>query len=243
METSATNGIERERQKEFAVDYTPRAVVRQGLMMARTLCPQLAAIRRFLDPCAGAGVFGSVVRELWPASGVLSIAIEPRGEEEPHLRRHHDAIYLDTFQACAELPRGSEIDLIATNPKFGIWPELLPWALHRLSERGVLLLYGLSNWGHSREPSERSDIFAKYPPLYQLRVGGRVRHRVGKNDKGKPYGTDSRKYSWWLLDMSRPGTPGRHTTIDLAQLLPHELRFTAVPGTELDDEPEIEVAS
>lgn len=226
------NEMERGRQKAFAVDYTPRAVVRQGVGMARALCPQLVAIRRFLDPSAGAGVFGSVVRELWPASDVLSIAIEPRAEEGPHLRRHHDAVYLDTFQACAEVPPGSALDLIATNPKFGLWPELLTWSLGRLGERGVLLLYGLSNWGHSKEPSERADIFAKHPPLYQLRVGGRVRHRVGKNKKGKPYCTDSRKYSWWLWDKSRPGVVGRHTTIDLPQLMPHELRFTAVPGTE-----------
>lgn len=229
--TDDVNNMDRVRQKSYAVDYTPRAVVLQGVRMARTLCPQLAAIGRYCDPSAGAGVFGSVVRELWP-DYVLSVAIEPRMEESPHLRRHHDAVYLDTFQACAELGRGADFDLIATNPKFGIWPELVAWSMPRLADRGVLLLYGLSTWGHSREPSESAQTFAQYPPTYQLRIGGRVRHRVGLNDKGKPFGTDSRKYSWWVWDKGRPSTPGRHTTIDLPQLQPNELRFTAIPGTE-----------
>lgn len=230
-DTQQINSMDRERQKSYAVDYTPRPVVMQGLRMARSLCPQLSAIRRFADPSAGAGVFGSVVRELWPYQTLLSVAVEPRVEERVHLDRHHDAVYVDTFQVCAEL-EDFDADLIATNPKFGLWPELVRWAWPRLSNRGVLLLYGLSTWGHSREPSESSGTFETYPPLYQMRIGGRVRHRVGLNDKGKPFGTDSRKYSWWLWDKSRPGTVGRHTTIDLPQLNPHELRFTAIPGTE-----------
>lgn len=229
--TTQINSMERERQKSYAVDYTPRPVVLQGLRMARSLCPQLSAIRRYLDPCAGAGVFGSAVRELWPDESLLSIAVEPRAEERVHLDRHHDAVYVDTFQACAELD-GGEIDLIATNPKFGLWPELVRWAWPKLSDRGVLLLYGLSTWGHSREPSESSETFDRYPPSFQLRIGGRVRHRVGLNDKGKPFGTDARKYSWWLWDKSRTGIVGRRETIDLPQLLPNELRFTAIPGTE-----------
>lgn len=226
------NDMPRGRQKTYSVDYTPRAVVRQGLTFARELCPQLRTIRRFLDPSAGAGVFGSVARELW-TDNMLSIAIEVRAEEEPHLRRHHDVVYIDAFQACAELPVGVSLDFIATNPKFGTWHEMVLWALPRLADDGVLMLYGLSNWGHSREPSERSDIFRRYRPSYQLRVGGRVRHRIGKNAKGKPFGTDSRKYSWWIWDKASPALyDDRHVVIDLEQLLPHELRFTAIPGTE-----------
>lgn len=234
METSTVNGMERERQQAYSVDYTPRAVVMQGLRMARTLCPQLQAIRRFLDPSAGAGVFGSVIRQLYDID-VLSIAVEVRGEEEANLRRHHDAVYIDSFQACAEVPPGS-MDLIATNPKFNLWSELVPWGLSRLSERGVLLLYGRTYWGHSREGAERSDIFERFPPLFTMRVGGRVRHRVGRNSKGKPYATDCHKYSWWLWDASRPGIVGRREQLDLPQLDPHELRFTAVPGTEIDEQ-------
>lgn len=225
------NGIPAARQEIYSFDATPYAVVHQGLLAVQRICPQLN-VRRFLDPMAGAGVFGQAVRVVF-GSEVLSIGIEVRAEEHENLKRHHDVVYIDRFQACAEIPH--DLSLISTNPKFDEWPEVLPWALDRLGGDGVLALYGRTYWGHSEEGAERADLFRKHPPLYTLRVAGRVRHRVGRNAKGKPYGTDAHKYSWWVWDKSRPAQPGVRVQIDLPHLLPNELRFTAIPGTDGPD--------
>lgn len=228
------NGIPAERHAQYSFDATPCPVIFQGLTATRDVCPQLRKLRKFCDPGAGSGAFGMVARRVF-GSQILSVAIEPREEELPHLRRHYDAVYIDTMQACAEIPRGADFDLISTNPKFEIWHEVVPWALDRLAPDGVLSLYGRTYWGHSKEPAERSDLFKKYPPLITMRVGGRTRHRVGRNEDGKPFATDSHKYSWWVWDKSRPGIPGVRIQIDLPQLEPHELRFTTIPGQEPDE--------
>lgn len=230
MDRSLINGIERGRQKAYDFSPTPLPVIRQGLEQARRECPQLERIKNYLDPGAGAGAFGEVVRQLWSPRDVVSIAIEPLEEMRPHLKRHYNAIFTGYFQAFSRSEITSALDLIATNPKFELWPELVPWSLDRLADDGVLLLYGRTYWGHSEEPAERSDLFKKYPPSFSMRVAGRVRHLVGINDKGKPFGTDSHKYSWWCWDKANPGEPGRRVQIDLPQLLPNERRFTVIPG-------------
>lgn len=240
------NGIDAERHELFSFDATPLPVVAQGLLAVRELCSQLRAperpeILRFVDPMAGSGPFGQVARDVF--GNLLSVAIEAREEERANLPRHYDAVYIDRFQACAEIGRDFGAHLISTNPKFDLWPELLPWALSRLAPKlGVLALYGRTYWGHSDEGAERADLFTKYPPNYTLRVSGRVRHRVGRNEKGKPFATDSHKYSWWVWDLSKPAIPRIRVQLDLPQLLPHELRFTTIPG-QLEAADESEVAS
>jgi hypothetical protein len=131
--------------------------------------------------------------------------VEIRREERTCLKALSAEVHTMPFQDYARREIGRSFDFIGTNPPFDQWAEIARAAMLLLAPRGVLCLYGLSAWGHSDEPSEVATFFEEYPPTYQARVMGRVRHRVGNNPKtGRKYGTDSRKYSFWLWIKGEP---------------------------------------
>lgn len=200
---------EHDREREFDVVRTPIEVIRQGLAYASSLGLVDWRNASFLDPCAGDGRFAYVMvdsKSDVPAPSYVE-CVEPRSEERAALNvvsnkvttaRLQDVAIFDTGKHGA-VPREG-YGVIATNPPFKEWAEIAERCLTGLlAPGGMMVLYGLSTWGHSDEPSEAANLFLRHPPAAQLRIHGRVRHRCGRNPKtGRLYGTDSRKYSWWV---------------------------------------------
>jgi hypothetical protein len=223
---------DRERWAKHDADFTPRRVVRQGLELAERVLGQ--APGTLLDPCAGAGVFGMEAHHLW--RGCLRFGIEARAEEREHVARWYPhGFVIDRFQDAPSI--GLEPDLIATNPPFDQWPELLAWALDYVRPGGVVMFLGLVSWGCSDEPSERADVLRAFPPVLEGRIFGRIKFRTGRNpNTGKPYGTDSRKYAWWCwqrdgVRSTFEGLPTWSTTI-LPAIPRPDREWKVRPGTE-----------
>lgn len=222
-------GVEdvRERWAAFDACFTPEAVVEQGLRWLRSYIGRRSAVT-FLDPCAGAGIFGKVARGVFPA--LASLGVEPRLEEHEHVARHYDVPFLGTAQEYAKLSLRRSWSLIATNPPWGSgqavdnWGDIFDACWPLLDMGGVLALLGPSTWGHSDEVSERIDVFERVLPAYQLRIRGRIAFNGGSS-------TDNRKCSWWVWcndGVARDST----TMINLPALPVEARRWTVRPGTE-----------
>lgn len=229
-----------ERLREFEVDYTPGPVVRQGLEWALRRLHEVDYITRFsllagfpglrfLDPSAGAGVFGAQLDVLGhdPDHGTRW-AVEPRPEERANLRRHYHSVASCRFEECNDFD-GEPFDLIATNPPFSLWAQFLVRALDLVSKGGAVVLYGSIAWGQS---SEGDGVFARLPPSRCARIVGRVHHRgPGNNPKtGKPWGSDLRDMCWWMWRKDR--SPNMWLTENLPALPAEARRWTVRPGTE-----------
>lgn len=201
-----TGGVDEERLRAHSADFTPMGVVDQlyGQLLLRhaDLRPS-----RLLDPCAGAGIFGARARRLWPKAHMM--AIEPRDEEIPHLHRHYDTVAIGQAERILPaLAAGPEdrFDIIATNPAFPIFMEIVEHGHAVLHEQGYLVLMGLSTWGQSDDAYQ---FFRRFTPAEQWRVTGRIHFRGDQvNPKtGEVYQSDQRDYSWWVW---RPRLSGRH---------------------------------
>jgi hypothetical protein len=173
--------MEEARRRHYEVDRTPRPLV---AALVGALVSELdlhGLVRDFLDPSAGDGRFGEVVRELFPELRA-SVAIEPRIEERRQLRQVHTHVVSSGFDEWE--PGEQAFDLIATNPPFrrafggGTW---LPRLHTLLRPRGVLALYAKTSLGQSQRMAR---IFRTYEPILALRVVGRVDHRGnGRTDQ------------------------------------------------------------
>lgn len=219
-----------DRMREFEVDYTPGPVVRQGLEwgLASSWRHRLPGMR-FLDPSAGAGVFGQRLGALghYPSVG-MRWAVEPRAEETGNLKRHYDEVESCRFEECDDFD-GEPFDVIGTNPPFSLWAMFLERALDLVSDGGMVLFYGALAWGQS---SEGARVFSRSMPSACARVVGRVHHRgPGLNPKtGKRWVGDKRDTCWWLW---RRGLRQRAWTTENLPALPAEARrWTIRPGTE-----------
>ncbi len=112
--------------RKHQLDSTPTPVVRQlfdyidyrGLVTGKP--------RRLLDPCAGAGVFGMVAKEIFPTCERYAIelyATGARAAEVENLAHNYDRHLIgDCRTRVHDL---IEIDLLATNPAFNIAYDLL----------------------------------------------------------------------------------------------------------------------
>lgn len=211
---------ELERLREYEADYTPGPVVRQGLEWA---LQRVGMPLRFLDPSAGAGVFGQQLSAL--GHDGLRWAIEPRREERG-LGRHYQVVTISRFE---ETDFDDPFGLIATNPPFSMWPTFLTCALDLVEEGGAVLFYGSIAWGQS---GAGAPIFATHPPIRCARVVGRVIHRgPGLNPKtNKPWASDQRDTCWWLWVKGHH--PRGWTTENLPALPKEARRWTVKPGTE-----------
>ncbi len=208
------------RLDEYEVWRTPLPVARQPLACLSEQLGWVHRPARVLDPSAGCGVFGVAARERWPDAEL--VAVEPREEEQAKLHDVYDRVHVSMFDS-APLKAGS-FDLIVTNPAFSLWAQIWETSIRLLAPNGVLVLYLPSTMGHSDEPAERGDIFDFHPPLVQLRVMGRVRHRTGINpNNGKPYGADNRKHSFWVWRKQATGSSWR--TYNLPRLPRADLTY------------------
>jgi hypothetical protein len=210
---------------ELEVDYTPQAVPLQILL---GLTATLRALdlrewhpRHALCPAAGSGCWPRALRALFPNLHITGTDI--RESERANLARA-----CDLFDICDAFgdPRGP-FDVIADNTPFSAfgspdrekrvryWPAEFA-ARHMLTADGILVMYGLTQWGQGEEAAAHLRIWA---PFLCLRCGGRPQHRgVGtqrlaaipksRRVPGGPEvelrdnGGDSREYCAWAWRMS-----------------------------------------
>lgn len=235
------DGPDRVRWSEFDADFRPRAVVRQGLgalrlfdSRGRLLDAPTADPSSIWDPCAGAGVFGSVARELFPDT--LLVGSDARREELPHLEHNYHHAAIAEF-AAGYLLAPQRPAWIVTNPPWSLWPELVEsvWPMVELGT--TLALLGPIGWGASFEHAEGLETMLKRRPVAELRIPERIRFRRGINPKnGKPYGSDHRKCAWWVFKrQARPKKSAmllQWTTYVLPKMRDADYEWTVRPGTE-----------
>lgn len=234
---------DRERWADHDADFTPPAVVRQGL---QAIARELGTPTRLWDPCAGAGVFGQVARDLY-GDRIRMHATELRVEELEHLERHYDSVTigdaLEDEQSAIERVLELSPDTVATNPAWNVWTSIAEVGLANLRLGGWMALLGPVAWGSSFEPAEGLDFMVAHPPVLELRIPGRIRYRTGVNPRtGRPYGSDHRKCAWWVwlrgesaaINHARAACRTSIVAWSTAVLppLPAEaLRWTTRPGT------------
>lgn len=232
-----------DRDREHEVDRTPCAVCRQGLEFAieRAGIPSGSPL---IDIGAGGGVFGqqynaivaadasSPYRNAGDLARPSNIAIEPREEEAPNLRRHYSTTIVATFAtfAAETLPtmRRGTLDTawVACNPAFSIFQDIVRTMVPQVC---AVLLYGSIAWGCSEEGAE---LFEQFRPTACGRVRGRVHHRgPGRNPKtGEPWGADQRDVCWWLWQRGK--NPTTWATRNLPLLASVDRQWKIPPGTE-----------
>jgi hypothetical protein len=225
---------ETKRLRDHQADFTPEPVVRQLFAELATRSPHLVGKDEsdreglvFLDPAAGAGVFGKVCAEVLP--GFRRVAIEPRDEEYDNLTRHYHKVWDFTLAECSPhiLDGIGPIGLIATNPPFKHALEFVDTLAPRLGRGASMWLLALNDFGQ-RSAAGR-DAFKRYRPSYQLRIAGTVGFR------GPGVSTDSRSYSWFGWEGGRFQIPEHEHPISWeCRTLPHlparDRRWVTRPG-------------
>lgn len=236
-----------ERDREYELDRTPAAVCRQGLVwaMEQMHAEDIAVPATTIDIGAGSGVFGQQLpaamgersgeddwcERLLPQGPVHRVAIEPRVEESPHIRRHYETVSLMTFAEWMRRRTDASFSAmthawVACNPAFSIFPDIVRTCAPVCV---ATLLYGSIAWGCSEAGAE---LFEAHPPYACARVVGRVHHRgPGVNpETGKAWGADQRDNCWWL--WLKDHAPDRWTTENLPLLPFEQRRWTIPPGQE-----------
>lgn len=220
------------RAREFDFDATPRGVVREVVGYIADVYRRTDEPLRIMDPSAGAGVYGSELRRLYPSAEI--IAIEPRAEEKDGLERHYDSVFSVTFEDAAEahINHGKALkkqerevalfDIIITNPPFKHFEAFIELAHQLVNPGGLICFLGLTQWGQAAASAE---LFKRLRPWRQLRIGGRVGFRGAKGQ------TDSREYSHWLWWV--PTMEPAYTELYQLPTLPAEARkWRQRPGAE-----------
>ncbi len=234
----ADGGPDRTRWAEYEADFTPPGVVRQ--FMRHLYHDHQIAPTRILDPCAGAGVFGMVAKEVFPwldSDGNI-YAIEPRVEEQENLTHNNSVVYTQTLQKVIALVPLGEFDLIITNPPFSMFPDVVRLCRPLLvnKPKAMLCLFGLSQYGQA--DGTGAALFDQHPPALKPCIRGRVKCRTGINPKTeKPYTADAREYAWWCWSASgtTPMTVGGQSAYfgyNLPALSADDRKWTIRPGTE-----------
>jgi hypothetical protein len=221
----------------FSACFTPRAVVRQGLirllglLRLRYHLPPGNVIH-VLDVGAGGGVFGQVWRELESEGLTLPAyltALEPRESEAANLERFYDLVIVGEASGFAALDL--RVDLVIANPPWDLWGECLDAVWPTLDTGAIVAFLGPSQWGHSDEAADRADLFDRCRPIAQWRVRGRIAFTGGA---GHPT-----KCSWWLFRRGVSDAPScgpeddlSWPTLTLPPLTPAERTWRLRPGTE-----------
>jgi len=247
-------GPDHERLRKHAADFTPEPVVEQFIRY-------LARFRRppdlVLDPSCGPGVFGKVIRRVWPKA--IVVGIEPRTEEMEHaMRNNHRVLNTEYGQALSSGlldatlrdmadkigRKDASFDLVVTNPPFPLWRDFVRDSLPLLHDRGqprpgYLALLGLNGWGARSEAG--FDLFEELPPTRQSRIPGTINFRgPGINPKTKQkWASDTRDYSWWQWSMRavhRVLQQDEHRIPWASENLPRlpgaDRKWTVKPGTD-----------
>lgn len=220
-----------ERLAAYEAWFTPGPVVLQGLQWLRRNL--VRDCKRFLDPCAGAGVFAQQARRCWDADKFVSV--EARNEEETYLERHSKP-YMMTFQEFFADRRRGSFDVIAGNPPFSLFPQLQEHAIDFLRPDGALML--LAPTQSLQRGEEKVSWLREHPPSIELKISGSIGFRgPGINPKtGKPWGVDALCYSWWIWRFQhkrvRTDDTPKWITYQLDWLPSADRRWTVRPGTE-----------
>lgn len=209
-------GPDHDRLREHAADFTPEPVVEQFVR-------HIARFRRppelILDPSCGPGVFGKVMRRVWP--NALIVGIEPREEELEHAHRNYHRVLNVEYQhaitsglldatlreLAGQLGRKhARFDLVVTNPPFPLWRDFVLDSVGLLANvddphPGYLAFLGLNGWGARSE--DGFQLFEELYPTRQSRIPGTINFRgPGINPKTKKkWSADTRDYSWWQWSM------------------------------------------
>lgn len=217
--------VDDDRARAHEMDCTPTPVVEQLFAYLREYGYATDGMH-YLDPSAGAGVFGMVASRMFPSS--LRCAIEPRGEEMENITKYYGKIQCGTLQSAQEMLDGlGPFDLIATNPPFSHAVDFVRRLLPHLTKTGELWLLQLDDFG--QRSREGHDLFANWEtrPTCQLRIAG----SLGFRSDGK---TDSRSYSWWGWCREDQGKHrnGWHC-VNLPRLPAKDRKWTTIrPGEE-----------
>ncbi len=201
----------------YVRDYTPTPVVYQGMDALTTLFE--IDPRLILDPCAGSGGFGTVFRKLWPRA--TTSAVEPRKAEAWWLSQNYDrycTAHFDRHEVATP-----SFDLIAANPPFSRWIDILVASRTVLKPKGIIVLLGLTSWGSRSK--EGVTLFKADPPIAQLRITA----TVGFHGKGQ--GTDTRDYCWWIWHKELSDYVF-WPTFNLPRLEPEHRNWVVPPGRE-----------
>jgi len=247
-------GPDHDRLREHAADFTPEPVVEQFIRHLARFRPPPELV---LDPSCGPGVFGKVIRRVWPKA--IVVGIEPRTEEMEHaLRNNHRVLNTEydhaissglLFVTLRELAdkigrEDASFDLVVTNPPFPLWRDFVVDSLGVLVDMerpypGYLALLGLNGWGSRSE--DGFNLFEELYPTRQSRIPGTINFRgPGINPKTKKkWSSDSRDYSWWQWSMravARVLQQPEHRIPWACENLPRlpgdARKWTVKPGTE-----------
>lgn len=213
---------DQKRLDETETDYTAPEPVIALMQYVLRKYPHLARTPdlRFLDPSAGAGIFGQVVERLLPQAH--RTGVELRGEEDRHLRTNYNLAAVCDFeiwaadqlaerrryeQYCRETgesphPRAFRFDLIATNPPFSraFRREIDKKTRAILRRAWIETCHDLLTPGgvlvfvgltQWGQALDASDLVKAYTPARQYRYGG----RLSFEEHGQ---TDTREYSGWI---------------------------------------------
>lgn len=228
-------GPDHERLRAHGADFTPEPVVEQGIRWVKENLGPPRSLEMF-DPCAGAGVFGKVMKRVFPDARTFGCEI--REEEERYVQHWYDDSMMGSFKEFVA-GDGALFDLVVTNPDFSLFVDALETGMRVVRPGGWVMLLGLNELGTRGEKSR--EAWDKWMPNMQLRIAGTIGFRgPGLNpETGKRWGTDQRSYSWWLWRRRRSSAFKRMPfwrTCDLPLLEAHERTWRVRPGTEgVDD--------
>lgn len=210
--------------------FTPPAVVEQGLHAARGagVSAYPGARPRVLDLGAGGGIFGQVIKRVWPDAE--TIGVEIRKSERSHLRRNYDRYFLgDMFRLRRRLSRLGA-SLVVSNPPYRVALEALVLALQVVRIGGHVLFFVRSTFGSSKSAWRR--FFIEHPPIDEFSVAGRPNMRQGVSAKGHAFGGDMSPHTWLLFRRTPPMGRPRWRRTALPPLDSQDLKWTVRPGTE-----------
>jgi hypothetical protein len=221
----------RARWAEHEAHFLPLAVALQGVEACRdNLSLEADDPLWILDVGAGSGSIGVALRKVFTKA--MLVAVEPREEELPHLRRHYDEVFIGTIEDFAKLQPRAVFDLAISNPRWSMWGDIFDATMPLVKERRYCVMHGPSTWGHSDESSEYIGVFDERMPIEQWRVRGRVAYNGDS-------AVDNRKVSWWAWKQLDPDEPEwarrmRHgwRCITLPALPAEARRWRQRPGTE-----------
>lgn len=210
----------------YEVWRTPGTLVEQGLWATRIL-GRVVRARRIADLGAGSGPFGQRARRVWP--GAHQVALEIRGEELPHLRRHYDEVIVGDMFAAAAATRLARFapDLIVANPPYSHTLAALLLALSVVAVRGHVLFFVRGTFGSSAAAYQQ---LINHPPVHEFSIAGRPHLRHGRAESGAKLGGDFVPHTWLLFERTAAPTPCLRRW--LPPLAADDLAWTVPPGTE-----------
>jgi len=143
-----------------------------------------------LDPCAGSGNFGKVIKEKYPNSYIS--ATEIREEEKSNLSLYYNDVFIKNFFDLTSL----NFDVIITNPPYSCAKELIEFIFKINKNKNTKIITLLRT--AFLESKIRYDFWQKYPlnGLYTL----------SKRPSFFNKRTDATSYSWFIWDGTNKQT-------------------------------------